>query len=96
VWGTMDKDLSQDFRCELLLGWLDDFKVKAKPLFDAFQIAARSTELGAESLYPLNPGSIDMQFEEERATEVASEQANFLSEDRDSARQYLEPQENTR
>ena len=62
VWGTMDNDFSQDYRCERLLGWLDDFKVKAKPLFADFKAAATSIELGAESLYPLNPGSIDMQY----------------------------------
>ena len=36
MWGTMDNDFSQDYRCERLLGWLDDFKVIAKPFFAAF------------------------------------------------------------
>lgn len=51
MWGAMDKEFTENWRADLLLSWLDEMKVKAKPFFDAFEKAARSSyEHGAESL----------------------------------------------
>ena len=43
VWGAMDKEFSENWRADMLLSWLDEMKVKAKPFFDAFEKAARSS-----------------------------------------------------
>ena len=54
------------------MGWLEEMFGKVKREFDAFERAARSEELEAESLLP-GPGligSVDMQFEDARATEL--------------------------
>ena len=67
VWGTMDQEFSQEWRTQILLGWLDDMMVKATPLFDKFEQAARSEELGAESILPQVLCSFDMQFEQAKA-----------------------------
>mmetsp|Transcript_32166 Transcript_32166/g.42624 ORF Transcript_32166/g.42624 Transcript_32166/m.42624 type:complete len:89 (+) Transcript_32166:540-806(+) len=50
VWGAMDKEFTEEWRTQSLLAWLDDMKTKAVTYFDMFEKAARSEEVGAESL----------------------------------------------
>ena len=51
-------------------------RAKAQPYFDQFEQAARSEELGADSLLPGVLGSLDMEFEDVRATETRQDPTN--------------------
>ena len=85
VWGTMDKDLSQDVRSSMLTGWLDEFKAESEPLFEQFYHVARSTE----TMQPggREPGSIKKQFDEERRTIMASNDP-AAHDDKESTRHF--------